>query len=48
MCYQLRGNEIIPFNKIDSRFTEDFRMFLMTDSCGGNKNGTISHNTTAT
>ncbi|MCE5331477.1 MAG: site-specific integrase [Bacteroidales bacterium] len=40
--------EYLPFSKIDNRFAEDFRMFLMTAPCGGNKSGTISHNTAAT
>ncbi|MDR1371641.1 MAG: site-specific integrase, partial [Dysgonamonadaceae bacterium] len=40
--------EILPFSKIDNRFAEDFRMFLMTAPCGGNKSGTISRNTAAT
>ncbi|MDR0572582.1 MAG: phage integrase SAM-like domain-containing protein [Tannerella sp.] len=36
------------FSKIDNRLAEDFRMFLMTTHCGGNKSGTISRNTAAT
>ncbi len=41
------GNNI-PFSKIDNRFAEDFRMYLMTAPCGGNKSGTISRNTAVT
>jgi integrase len=40
--------ETLPFSKIDNRFAEDFRMFLMTAPQGGNKSGTISRNTAAT
>jgi integrase len=38
----------LPFSKIDNRFAEDFRMFLMSAPCGGNKSGAISRNTAAT
>jgi hypothetical protein len=45
---KLFAGEILPFSKIDNRFAEDFRMFLMTAPQGGNKSGTISQNTAAT
>ncbi|MDR3235627.1 MAG: site-specific integrase [Prevotellaceae bacterium] len=45
---KLFAGDNLPFSKIDNRFAEDFRMFLMTAPCGGNKSGTISHNTAAT
>jgi integrase len=45
---KLHAGEILPCSKIDNRFAEDFRMFLMTAPCGGNKSGTISRNTAAT
>jgi integrase len=45
---KLFAGETIPFSKIDNRFTEEFRMFLMTAPQGGNKSGTISQNTAAT
>ena len=38
----------LPFSKIDNRFAENFRMYLLTAPCGGNKTGTISQNTAAT
>jgi integrase len=40
--------ETLPFNKIDNRFAEEFRLFLLSAPCGGNKSGTIAHNTAAT
>jgi hypothetical protein len=45
---KLFAGDILPFSKIDNRFAEDFRMFLMTAPQGGNKSGTISLNTAAT
>ncbi len=45
---KLFAGEHLPFSKIDNHFAEDFRMFLMTAPCGGNRSGTISHNTAAT
>jgi integrase len=45
---KLFKGDTIPFSKIDNRFAEDFRMFLMSAPCGGNKSGTISQNTAAT
>jgi hypothetical protein len=45
---KLFAGDMLPFSKIDNRFAEDFRMFLMTAPQGGNKSGTISRNTAAT
>jgi integrase len=45
---KLFASDVLPFSKIDNRFAEEFRMFLMTAPCGGNKRGTISQNTAAT
>ena len=45
---KLFAGDTLPFSKIDNRLAEDFRMFLMTAPCGGNKSGTISRNTAAT
>jgi len=42
------AGETLSFSKIDNRFAEDFRMFLLSAPCGGNKNGIISRNTAAT
>ena len=39
---------ILPFSKIDNRFAEEFRMFLLSAHCGGSKSGIISQNTAAT
>ena len=45
---KLFAGDTIPFSKIDNRFAEDFRIFLMTAPCGGSKSGAISQNTAAT
>ncbi|KAA6303262.1 MAG: hypothetical protein EZS26_000545 [Candidatus Ordinivivax streblomastigis] len=45
---KLFAGDTLPFSKIDTHLAEDFRMFLMTAPCGGNKSGTISRNTAAT
>jgi hypothetical protein len=45
---KLFAGNTLPFSKIDNRLAEDFRMFLITAPCGGNKSGTISRNTAAT
>lgn len=45
---KLFASDTLPFSKIDNRFAEDFRMFLMKAPCGGKKSGTISRNTAAT
>lgn len=36
------------FSQIDNRFAEGFKRFLLSAPCGGNRSGTISHNTAAT
>ena len=41
------GNTL-PFSKIDIRFAEDFKLFLMSAPCGGKKSGTITQNTAST
>ena len=45
---KLFAGDPIPFSKLDSRFAEDFKMYLLTAPCGGNKNGTLSQNSAAT
>lgn len=44
---QFAGGTLL-FSQIDNRFAEEFRLFLLSAPCGGNKKGTISHNTAAT
>jgi Site-specific recombinase XerD len=41
------GNSLL-FSQIDNRFVENFRAYLLSAPCGGNKSGTISRNTAAT
>lgn len=38
----------IPFSQINMRFIDDFRQFILTAPCGGNKKGTVSQNTAST
>ena len=45
---KLFAGDTVPFSKIDNSFAENFRVFIMTAPCGGNKGGTISRNTAAT
>jgi integrase len=45
---KLYAGDTLPFSKIDNRLAEDFRIFLLSSPCGGNKQGTISKNTAAT
>jgi hypothetical protein len=40
--------EILLFFKIDNRLAEEFKTFLLSAPCGGNRTGTISRNTAAT
>lgn len=40
--------DTILFAEINIRLIEDFRQFLLTAPCGGNKKGTVSQNTAAT
>jgi hypothetical protein len=44
---QFVGNTLL-FSQIDNRIAEDFKRFLLSAPCGGNKSGIISHNTAAT
>lgn len=41
-------NDILSFKKIDYKFIEDFKRFLLDAPCGGGKKGTISQNTAST
>jgi len=42
------SNTPLPFYQIDIKTIEEFRRFLITAPCGGNKSGTISQNTAST
>lgn len=42
------GGEIIPFYKIDIKFCENFKNYLLTAPRGGNKQGTLSKNSAGT
>lgn len=44
---QFAGDTLL-FSQIDNRLAEDFKRFLLSAPCGGNRKGTISHNTVAT
>jgi integrase len=45
---KLYAGDTLPFTKIDNRLAEEFRTFLLSAPCGGNKSGTIARNTAAT
>ncbi|MDR0546833.1 MAG: site-specific integrase [Dysgonamonadaceae bacterium] len=45
---KLFAGEYLPISKIYNRLAEDFRMFMLSAPCGGNKGGTVSRNTAAT
>lgn len=45
---KLFAGDTLPFSKTDNRFAEDFKLYLLSAPCGGNKNGTISRNTAVT
>lgn len=45
---KLFAGDTLPFSKIDNRFAEDFKLYLLSAPCGGNKSGTISRNTAVT
>jgi integrase len=45
---KLFAGDTVLFSKIDNRFAEDFRIFIMSAPCGGTKSGAISRNTAAT
>jgi integrase len=40
--------DTLSFSQIDNRMAEDFKRFLLSAPCGGNRGGIISHNTAAT
>ena len=42
------GSETLLFSQINLKTVEDFRRFIISAPCGGNKSGTISQNTAAT
>jgi integrase len=42
------NNQPLPFSQINLSKAEEIRRFMLTAPCGGNKKGTISHNTAAT
>lgn len=42
------NNQPLLFSQINLGKAEEFRRFVLTAPCGGNKKGTISHNTAAT
>ncbi|OAV74708.1 hypothetical protein Barb7_01751 [Bacteroidales bacterium Barb7] len=45
---KLFAGETLPFTKIDNQLAEEFKTFLLSAPCGGNKSGTIARNTAAT
>jgi integrase len=44
---QFAGDTLL-FSQINNKMAEDFKRFLLSAPCGGNRSGTISHNTAAT
>ncbi|MGC3978348.1 MAG: site-specific integrase [Paludibacteraceae bacterium] len=42
------NNQSLPFSQINLSKAEEIRRFMLTAPCGGNKKGTVSHNTAAT
>lgn len=42
------AGDVLFFSQIDNRFAEEFKRYLLSASCGGNRNGTISRNTAST
>ena len=42
------NNQPLPFSQINLSKAEEIRRFMLTAPCGGNKKGTLSHNTAAT
>ena len=40
--------DTLLFSQIDNRVIEEFKLFLLSAPCGGNRSGIISHNTAAT
>ena len=45
---KLFAGDTLPFSKIDNRFADDFKLYLLSAPCGVNKSGTISRNTAVT
>lgn len=45
---KMYAGENLPFFKINNSFAEEYKRFLLTAPRGGNKCGTISHNTAST
>jgi len=42
------NNQPLPFSQISLSKAEEFRRYMLSAPCGGNKKGTVSHNTAAT
>ena len=42
------NNQSLPFSQVTLSKAEEFRRFMLSAPCGGNKKGTVSHNTAAT
>lgn len=42
------NNQSLPFSQLTLSKAEEFRRFMLSAPCGGNKKGTVSHNTAAT
>lgn len=45
---KLYNGNLLLFSEIDSRFVENFRTYILSAPCGGNKSGTIARNTAVT
>lgn len=45
---QSTESQPLPFSQINLSKAEEIRRFMLTAPCGGNKKGTVSHNTAAT
>ncbi len=48
LLLQFNNNEPLLFSQVNIGKIEEFRRYIFTAPCGGNKKGTISHNTAAT
>ncbi|GHT02393.1 hypothetical protein AGMMS49525_05800 [Bacteroidia bacterium] len=46
--FKLFAGNILPFGKITLKTAENFKTFLLSSPCSGNKSGTISQNTAVT
>lgn len=42
------AGDMLLFSQIDNRLAEEFKLYLLSAPCGGNRKGTISHNTAVT